>query len=65
MIRQICSYKEIETSEGSMMPDHVHKIVMISPKYASSAMGYTKGESSLMIFDRFSQWKYKDDNKNS
>ena len=48
-----------------MMPDHVHKIVMISPKYASSAMGYTKGESALMIFDRFSQWKYKDDNKNS
>ena len=47
-----------------MMPDHVHMLVMIPPKYSvSSVMGYLKGKSSLMIFDRFSQLKYKYGNR--
>ena len=47
-----------------MMPDHVHMLVMIPPKYSVSAvMGYLKGKSSLMIFDRFSQLKYKYGNR--
>ena len=43
-----------------MMIDRVHMLVMIPPKYAiSSVMGYIKGKSSLMIFDKFSQLKYR------
>ena len=46
------------------MPDHVHMFVMIPPKYSiASVMGYLKGKSSLMIFDRFSQLKYKYGNR--
>ena len=42
------------------MPDHVHMLLSIPPKYAvSRVMGYLKGKSSLMIFDRFAQLKYK------
>ena len=47
-----------------MMPDHVHMLIMIPPKYSvASVMGYLKGKSSLMIFDRFSQLKYKYGNR--
>ena len=46
------------------MADHVHMLVMMPPKYSVSAvMGYLKGKSSLMIFDRFSQLKYKYGNR--
>ena len=64
IIRQLCNYKGIEIIEGHMMVDHVHMLVMIPPKYSiSSVMGYIKGKSSLMIFDRFSQLKYKYGNR--
>ena len=47
-----------------MIIDHVHMLVMIPPKYAiSSVMGYIKGKSSLMIFDKFSQLKYRYGNR--
>ena len=47
-----------------MMIDHVHILAMIPLKYSvSSVMGYLKGKSSLMIFDRFSQLKYKYGNR--
>ena len=64
IIRQLCKYKGIEIIEGHMMIDHVHMLVMIPPKYAiSSVMGYIKGKSSLMIFDKFSQLKYRYGNR--
>ena len=64
IIRQLCKYKRIETIEGHMMIDHVHMLVMIPPKYAiSSIMGYIKGKNSLMIFDKFSQLKYRYGNR--
>ena len=64
IIRQLCNYKGIEIIEGHMMIDHVHMLVMIPPKYAiSSVMGYIKGKSSLMIFDKFSQLKYRYGNR--
>ncbi|WP_077071937.1 IS200/IS605 family transposase [Mailhella massiliensis] len=60
IIRQLCNYKIIEIIERHMMIDHVHMLVMIPLKYAiSSVMGYIKGKSSLMIFDKFSQLKYR------
>lgn len=47
-----------------MMPDHVHLLLSIPPKYSvASIMGYLKGKSSLMIFDRNSNLKYKFGNR--
>ena len=54
ILRQLCNYKGIDIIEGHLMPDHVHMLLSIPPKYAvSRVMGYLKGKSSLMIFDRF------------
>ena len=53
ILRQLCNYKGVEIIEGHLMPDHVHILVSIPPKYSvSQFMGYLKGKSSLMIFDR-------------
>ena len=46
------------------MPDHIHMLIEISPKYSvSQIVGYLKGKSSLMIFDKFANLKYKYGNK--
>ena len=46
------------------MPDHIHILVKIPPKMSvSNFMGYLKGKSSLMIFERFANLKYKFGNK--
>ena len=45
------------------MSDHVHMLVMIPPSYVSSFMGYLKGKSALMIFDRHANLKYKYGNR--
>lgn len=46
------------------MPDHIHMLVKIPPKISvSNFMGYLKGKSSLMIFERFANLKYKFGNK--
>lgn len=53
ILRKLCEYKGIEIIEGHLMPDHVHVLLAIPPKYSvASVMGYLKGKSSLMIFDR-------------
>ena len=52
-VRDLCKYKGVEIIEGHLMPDHVHMLVSIPPKISvSSFMGYLKGKSSLMIFDK-------------
>ena len=64
IIRQLCNYKGVEIIEGHLMPDHVHMLVSIPPKYSvSQFMGYLKGKSSLMIFDRHANLKYKFGNR--
>ena len=64
IIRHLCQYKGVEIIEGHMMPDHVHMLVSIPPKTSvSSFMGYLKGKSSLMIFDRHANLKYKYGNR--
>lgn len=64
IIRQLCAYKDVEIIEGHAMPDHIHILVKIPPKISvSSFMGYLKGKSSLMIFERFANLKYKFGNK--
>ena len=56
--------KGVEIIEGHIMPDHIHMLVSIPPKYSiSSFMGYLKGKSALMIFDRHANLKYKFGNR--
>ena len=51
-------------NRGHLMPDHVHMLLAIPPKYSvSSVMGYLKGKSSLMIFDKHANLKYKFGNR--
>lgn len=64
ILRQLCSYKGVEIIEGHLMPDHIHMLVSIAPKYSvSQFMGYLKGKSSLMIFDKHANLKYKFGNR--
>ena len=61
---QLCKYKGVEIIEGKLMVDHVHMLVSIPPKISvSSFMGYLKGKSALMIFDRHANLKYKYGNR--
>ena len=53
-------YKEVEIVEGHLMPDHVHLVLQIPPNLSvSSFMGFLKGKSALMMFDRHANLKYK------
>ena len=62
--RQLCQQKEIEIIEAQLCADHVYMIISIPPKYSvSQIMGYLKGKSSLMIFDRSENLKYKYGNR--
>ena len=55
----------IEIIEAECCPDHIHMLVRIPPKYSvSEVMGFLKGKSSLMIFDRHANLKYKYGNRN-
>ncbi len=64
ILKQLCSYKGVEVIEGHLMPDHIHMLVSIPPKMSvSSFMGYLKGKSALMIFDRHANLKYKFGNR--
>ena len=64
IIKELCKWKGVEIIEGHMMPDHIHLLVSIPPKMSiSSFMGYLKGKSAMMIFDRHSNLKYKFGNR--
>ena len=64
IMHELCKYKGVEIIEGHMMPDHVHMLLSIPPKYSvSSVMGYLKGKSALMIFERHANLKYKYGNR--
>ena len=64
ILRTLCERKEIEILEANLCADHVHMLIAIPPKYSvSQIMGYLKGKSSLMIFDRFTHMKYKYGNR--
>ena len=60
ILRKLCEQKGVEILEANAMPDHIHMLVSIPP-YISIAqfMGYIKGNSTLMIFDRHANLKYK------
>ena len=64
IIKLLCKYKGVEILEGHLMPDHVHLVLSIPPKLSVSAfMGYLKGKSALMMFDRHANLKYKFGNR--
>ena len=64
ILRELCERKGIEIVEAQCCPDHVHMLVKIPPKYSvAQIMGYLKGKSSLMIFDRHANLKYKYGNR--
>ena len=65
ILRKLCEYKEVEIIEAHAMKDHIHMLITIPPKLAvSSFMGYLKGKSSLMIFERHANLKYNYGNRN-
>ena len=64
MLRKLCEYKKIEILEAEACKDHIHMLVSIPPKYSvSQIMGYLKGKSSLMIFEKYANMKYKYGNR--
>ena len=65
IIKDLCKWKGVEIIEGNMMPDHIHLLLSIPPKYSvSNFMGYLKGKSAMMIFERHGNLKYKFGNSN-
>ena len=64
ILRKLCEQKDIEIIEAEACPDHIHMLINFSPMYSISyVMGYLKGKSSLMIFDRHANLKYKYGNR--
>lgn len=64
ILRKLCEQKGVEVIEAEACPDHIHMLLSIPPKYSvSQVMGYLKGKSSLMIFDRHANLKYKYGNR--
>lgn len=64
IIKQLCGYKGVKIIERHIMNDHIHLLLMIPPKISvSSFMGYLKGKSSLMIFEKHANLKYKYGNR--
>ena len=65
ILRKLCEQKGIEIIEAEACPDHIHMLLSIPPKISVSyAIGYLKGKSTLMIFDRHANLKYKYGNRN-
>ena len=64
ILSMLCKRKEVHKVEAEICPDHVHMLVEISPKMSvSEFVGYLKGKSTLMIFERHANLKYKYGNR--
>lgn len=64
ILRELCERKGVEIIEANACPDHIHMLVKIPPKMSiSSFVGYLKGKSSLMIFDKHAHLKYRYGNR--
>ena len=60
ILRELCRWKDVTIIEAEVCPDHVHMFVEIPPKLSiSTFMGYLKGKSSVMIYQRWGNLKYK------
>ena len=64
MLRKLCEYKQIEILEAEACKDHIHMLISVPPKYSiSQVMVSLKGKSSLMIFEKYANLKYKYGNR--
>ncbi len=64
IIRELCKWKEVEIIEATAMPDHIHLYVSIPPKMSVAGfVGFIKGKSTLIIFERHANSKYKYGNR--
>jgi len=64
ILKQLSNYKGVEIIEGHLMPVHIHMLVSIPPQISvSSFMGYLKGKSALMVFEKHANIKYKYGNR--
>ena len=60
IIRELCRWKGVDLLEAEACPDHIHILVEIPPKFSiSNFMGFLKGKSSLMIYEKWGDMKYK------
>lgn len=60
ILRELCKWKGVNIIEAEVCPDHIHMLVEIPPKMSvSSFMGFLKGKSSLMIYEKWGNMKYK------
>ena len=60
ILRELCEWKGITIIEAEVCPNHIHMLVEIPPKISvSSFMGYLKGKSSLMIYEKYPELRYK------
>ena len=60
IIRELCRWKGVNLLEAEACPDHIHILVEIPPKFSiSNFMGFLKGKSSLMIYEKWGNIKYK------
>ena len=60
ILRKLCEFKKVTIIEGEVCPDHVHMLLEIPPKMSVSGfMGYLKGKSSLMIYQKWGNMKFK------
>lgn len=64
ILRKLCEAKDVEIIEAELCPDHIHMLVSIPPSISVSAfVGYLKGKSALMIFDKHANLKYRYGNR--
>lgn len=60
ILRQLCEWKNVEIIEAEVCPDHIHMLVAIPPKISvASFVGFLKGKSSLLIYQKWANMKYK------
>ena len=64
ILRELCNWKQAKIVEAEVSPNHIHMLAEIPPKMSvSSFVGFLKGKSSLIIFERYSHLKYKYGNR--
>lgn len=60
ILRELCKWKGVAIREAEVCPDHIHMLIELPPKYSvSSFMGFLKGKSSLMIYERWGNARFK------
>ena len=60
ILRSLCEWKQVEIIEAEICPDHIHMLVKIPPKHSvASFVGFLKGKSSILIYQKFANMKFK------